>query len=273
MKFSQILLVVALMILSSCSWEKKAQDQNIIQVSQDKVIIAPQAKFLEHIEIITLGAHEVRRVAFQSVGKMIALSNASNELTGPKTTWAELDPETTKEARLNLKPESEGTAYGVTSVPIDLLKQIRIGHTLRIKHYRVEEDGWQASVVHIVPTADPATEDIVFRIPKGHDLYPGTNCEVKFPLLQTQAVSVPATALLHEGLDEYVWQEVAPNEFVAKKVTLAEGSSDEVILSSGISARSRIIGRGAILLKPEIKAILAYREEAKHAQKIDRRLP
>jgi hypothetical protein len=246
----------------------------VFQVKEDRVVIASNSKFLQHIEVLSLGNYESREVSFQSIGKMIALSNASNELTGPATTWTELDPGTTGAVHLRLQPEPEGTSYGVTSVPTELVPQIRLHQEVRLKHYRVTEEGWKAEISGIVPTNDSSTFNIVFRVPKGHDLYPGTTCEVAFPLLRAKAIKVPATALLHHGLDEYIWQEIAPNEFAPHKVILVEGSSDEVILSSGITANSKIIGHGAILLKPEIKTILAHNNnEDAHAREVDRHSP
>ena len=243
-------------LLSACS-HPVTESPPPIQVKLDRIMIDPTSRFMQHLEILPLGSYEARQVQFQSVGKMIALSSASNELTGSKTTWAELDPSVTQTAQIKLKPEAEGIAYGVTSVSAELAKQTRIGQILHLKHYHVTESGWSAAIVKLVTTNDSATVDVVFRVNNGHDLYPGTTCEVIFPLLQAKAIKVPATSLIHQGLDEYVWQEVATGEFVPRKVTPVEGSPDEVILSSGISEKTKIIGRGAILLKPQIKLILA----------------
>jgi len=227
-----------------------------LQIQNGRVLVPVASPFFKHLEVLALGAYETRSVEFQSVGKLIALANSSNELTGAATSWAELEPAITKSAQLHLGSEPVGTAYGVTSIAAELAKQIHLGQQVRIKHYRVSETGWGATIVRVVPNVDSGTADVVFRVSDGGDLYPGTTCEVRFPLLQAKALKVPATALVHEGLDEYIWQVISPSEFKLEKVTAVEGSSDDVLISSGVLEKSKIVGRGAILLKPLIRKIL-----------------
>jgi len=269
------LIAVALSLsLAGCSLgfsdSAEKQEENVFQLEPDRVKVDPGSGLLNHLEIIALGTYSSRQVAYQSVGKMIALSTPSDELVGPRTTWIELDSASTHAAHLSLSPEAAGTAYGVTSIPAEFLSQIKSRHSIRVKHYQVAEPGWEGTIVKVLPTADPNTADVVFRVPHGNDLYPGTGCEVKFPLVHAVAVKVPSTALVHEGVDDYVWQELSPGTYAPRKVSLAEGTADEVILSSGISADSKIIGRGAILLKPELKPILNLAEEHQRASSANR---
>ena len=257
---------ISLMVLICACTPPKPESRVQMQIKTNSVVIDPQSYFAKHLEVLSLGTYESRQVQFQSVGKMIAVSNASHDLRGARTIWAELDPSVTRAAQLKLSPENEGVAYGVTSVSAELIKQISLGQGLFLKHYHVVEAGWKASIYKLIPTQDSSTVDIVFRVPDGRDLYPGTNCEVMFPLLHAQAIRVPATSLVHQGIDEFVWQEIAANEYRPQRVTPVEGSPDEVILSSGISEKSRIVGRGAILLKPLIKSILANAAGASHVE-------
>ena len=266
MKLKIVLISFLFLFLFGCSrGPLENRVETVFELQSDRIKIDSHSKFLKHLEIISLDSSESRTIAYESIGKMIALSNPSNDLTGPRTQWIELDLETLREAQLILQAEPEGSAYGMTLIPSDFAVQIRRNQPVYVRRYLGLDEGWSASVVKLIPTQDPLFVNVVFRLPIAHDLYPGTNCQVKFPLLQARATRVPSTAVLHDGVDEYVWQEIAPGEFVPHKVALAEGTSDEVILSSGISSQYKIIGRGAILLKPQLRPFLMQKEESKNA--------
>ncbi len=61
---------------------------------------------------------------------------------------------------------------------------------------------------------------------------------------------------MHEETREYVWKEVAPAQFAAQSVSVVDASPTEVAVL-GLSPGDRIVGRGAILLKPLLKRVLA----------------
>jgi hypothetical protein len=261
----KLILISIVSTLTGCHAKNPEKPAGALEIKSGILSIPSASPFLKHIEVISLGSYETREVDFQSVGKMIALSNSSNELTGARTTWSELEPALTKKLDLNLIPEEDGSAYGQTSVSGELSNQIRIGQTVRIRHYRVTEGGWTGTIVKLLPSQDPSTVDVVFHINKARDIYPGTTCEVLFPLLHTRSIKVPTQALVHEGLDEFVWLAVGPNQFRPQKVTPVDGSSEEVILAGGVSEKSKVVSRGAILLKPKIKQILQDNQGAGHA--------
>ena len=82
------------------------------------------------------------------------------------------------------------------------------------------------------------------------------NCVVTFQNLQNSIVKVATTALLHEGVYEYVLKEIGPYQFIPQVITIGEGTPDEVDVIQGLAPDDKVAMRGAILLKPVLHELL-----------------
>lgn len=215
---------------------------------------------LERLEVVPVGAAGGESAAYRGVGQIIALSNASGSLTGERVGWVELDPKVTAAAglRLDASGAEGGTAYGLTSLGAEYGSRVEPGQAISISRYGLRKAGVTAVIVKILRLPGDGA-DVVFRFTKAQEWFPGTNCEVSFPMLRGRPVRIPTTAPVHEGADEYVWKEEAPGRFSAQAVSIVDATPSEVSVL-GLSPGDRIVARGAILLKPLLKRLLAPRK-------------
>jgi hypothetical protein len=233
----------------------------ILSIEGDRVVVQPESRFMKRLNSITVQSLPGTRFSLQAVGQMLALANPSGALSGPKISWVELDPDISQSVGLNLSSFSGseiGTAFGAVAVSSEYEGQIALGERVVIARYGLKRSKTSGSVVFAHPSRSGAIDsmDVVFRVADGSEWYPGTNCEITFPLHRSIPVKIPTTALLHEGAREYVLKEVAPAQFSAVNVSITEETPDQAMVL-GLNSGDRIIGVGAILLKPELHFLLS----------------
>ena len=226
-----------------------------------RLVLAPGSSLRASLQIVAAGEAAGESRAYRAVAQILALSNASGNLTGDRTGWVELDPKLSASAGLRLDGKDvPGTAYGLATLPVELAVRVKAGQRLEIARYGLEKPRVPGRVVRIV--ARPGGEDradVVFRFENAQDWFPGTNCEASFPFLTGRPVRIPTTAPIHEGTAEYVWKEVAPGRFEARSVSFVDSSPEEADVL-GLKPGDRIAARGAILLKPLLRRVLAHRK-------------
>jgi hypothetical protein len=155
-----------------------------------------------------------------------------------------------------------GEAFGVVSLPEEYLRQLKQYESVSISRYGLLESRSSAQVISIQPTkvngitvaGEPI--QVVFKIMSGQDWYPGTNCVVYFPMLGTKPLLIPSTALLHEGQQEYLLQEVGKGQYLPRPVYVLDTINDSVLVIGKIKPGETIISRGSILLKPILHRLL-----------------
>lgn len=225
--------------------------------SDGRVALRPDSRLLERLEIVPVGGARDETRPFRAVGQVIALSNASESLTGERIGWVELDGALSASAGLKLDGgEPAGTAYGLASVAPGDAKALARGQAVEITRYGLLRGGVAGTIVKLVPSPDNESVTVVFRFLRAQDWFPGTNCEVGFPALRGHPVTIPTTAPVHEGTREYVWKQVAPEEFAAQSVSVVDATPGTVAVL-GLRPGDRIVGRGAILLKPLLRRALS----------------
>lgn len=69
-----------------------------------------------------------------------------------------------------------------------------------------------------------------------------------------QAVRLPNTALVTEGLYSYVFVEVAPRQFVKRRVKLAVQDREYSYVSEGVAKGERVVVGGSLLLQSELQS-------------------
>lgn len=229
-------------------------------IAGGRVTLSPGSKLPGKLEIVTVGAASDQSVEFRTVGQVIALSNTSGELTGDRIGWVELEPKLTQSVELKLDGgEPAGVAYGLTNLPAEYATRIAAGQTLQIARYGLKRGG-VSGVIRKVVRVEGDGINVVFRFQQAQDWFPGTNCEVSFPLLRGRPVRIPTTSAVHEGIQDYVWRETAPGQFEAQLVSMVDATPDDLAVL-GLNPGDRIVARGAILLKPLLAPLLAQRKD------------
>ena len=260
-----LLITVSVFSMSSffisCTEQKPAPSASY-RIEKNRIILTEGTPFFKHLEIKKVQA--VKDAAgLKTVGQMIALANPSGNLSQEKISWAELDHDFTKSLGLNLKAQgaSVGTAFGVTSIPMDYRGQVKVGESVEISRYGLKKTAMKG-VISQINTAEEnhPTFKVIFKLSNGQDWYPGTNCEIRY-LLVVQPVEIPTTAILHEGLHEYVLRQVAPDQFEMVSVVVLDEVSDMAQVV-GLKVDDSVIASGAILFKPELHNFIQDKKES-----------
>ncbi len=238
-----------------------------VSIERDRIVVRAGSRLLNHLEIAELGAGGFRRSGFKMVGQIIALANPAVECSrssgeaGCSVTWVELDKDLSREIGLNLDrlaSSKVGDVIGLTTLPLSYATKVGPGQQVEVSHYGLNHGSESATILYVRLKTLLWGDGIpvIFRLSNTQEWLPGTNCEVTFPFIRSQSKTIPTTALLHEGLYDYILRETAPNEFVPSRVTIEDESSESADVITNLSSGDKIVKRGAILLKPYIHQML-----------------
>lgn len=222
-----------------------------VSIAGGRLKIRPDSRLIGKLEILPARASG-QQGGLRMIGQIVALANPSAGPSGPKIDWSTLDPEVLSNVQLRLDRLSAqvGDVIGLTELPRSYLGRVSPGKRVQVARYGVTSQT-QGRVLFARPDIHWGEDvPILFKIEGDPAWLPGSNCEVIFPLIRSQAVKVPTTAILHEGIHEYVLKQAGPQEFVPRAITIGEGDPDEMEVVTGLFPDDTIVGRGAILLKP-----------------------
>lgn len=234
---------------------------NPITITGNSIQIEQDSKFLQQLQIAAVTSPPGEQHKLKTVGQMIAIANPPGSLTKNEVSWLTLDlsPDNSQnmansiphaiQRLFGLKLPANapiGLAYGVTQVN----NEIHVGEQAQVNRYGLRQITTTATVVSVL------ANNVIFSIADGRDWYPGTNCEIEFPLISKQAVSLSPLSMLHEGIREYVLKELAPNQFVPEEIVVLNETNDQVYALGNLVPGDRVIERGAILLKPVMHQFL-----------------
>jgi hypothetical protein len=267
---SLAVLTAGCALLGACSapLDKGYDPDQAVSLEKGQIVVRQDSPFLKHLEVAPLGAERAQGEAFKVVGQVVALANNSDELTGSGILWSELDPALTQSLGLSLSAGADvavGQAYGMVEVPASFAGQLSRGETVSVSRYGLRKFNTPARVASVRPSPDD--EDwvrVVFRIPPGDEWYPGNNCEVAFSMLRSHPVTVPTTALLHEGSQEYLLRALGPGRYSPLRIVILDTleTGREALIIGDIPRGAQFVSRGAILLKPYLHGILRARAKA-----------
>jgi hypothetical protein len=221
---------------------------------------------MEQINVVPVNPAPGGERKLRTVGQMVAMANSSGDLLMQEASWVLLDPALARSLALPLsKTAPIGLSFGETTLPAGYQNEIHSGERVEIYRYGLKQGSTAGTIVSIRKGATETSQDIViFAIQHGLDWYPGTNCEVEFPLVHRQAVTISPLSMLHEGLREFVLKETAPGRFVPVEITVVNETKDQVYALGDIAPGDRIVERGAILIKPMVHSILKAERETVH---------
>ncbi len=80
----------------------------------------------------------------------------------------------------------------------------------------------------------------------------GLTAEARIPMgPRVQALLIPASAVLHEESETFVFVESEPGVFRRRRVTTGEHSSEQVVVSEGLNLGEKVVSSGAAALRSE----------------------
>jgi cobalt-zinc-cadmium efflux system membrane fusion protein len=176
---------------------------------------------------------------------------------------AGVDPEVIREAK-------EGLVLIVAEVPEMKISLVKIGLPCEAKFFGVPDQLYHGKVGRLGPSVakEKRTLRVTFEVPNlGGKLLPGMFAEIGLGAESRRLLTVPVEAVLHADNADYVMKEETSGRFRAVKVTVDEprqtshhngshGNESCIPVIDGLHEGERVVGDGAILLKPMlVKAI------------------
>ncbi len=148
-----------------------------------------------------------------------------------------------------------GTVIVVAEVPESKIGEVQDGNSCSASFYGIPGKTFPGHVGQPAPVLSP--EGRTLRVPfevldSQRQLRPGMFAEVALGTDERDALFAPADGLLHIGTLDYLMVEVTPRKWQATPVRAGEPLGGRIEVLSGVKAGQRVMGNGAILLKPLI---------------------
>ena len=168
---------------------------------------------------------------------------------------------------MEVRPDLPNPLFVVTDptrlwVIIDLpehnLSKVEAGHPVAVEVDAYPEERFPATIERIGQTVDPATRRIQVRCTLANPerkLKPDMYARVTLLADESKrAVRVPNSALITEGMYNFVFVEREPGVFEKRRVKLGVQDRDFSYIESGLETGARIVAVGPLLLSAELKA-------------------
>lgn len=141
----------------------------------------------------------------------------------------------------------------LADVPEGRVNRVKIGQGCRATFFGLPNEPFTGKVNSIAPvlSRERRTLRVLFTIDDPNDrLRPGMFAEIGLGTDPRDTLLVPADAVLHVGRADYVLVAAGPNNWRVAEVQIGEPHNGDVEVLTGVTADDRVIGKGAILLKP-----------------------
>ena len=147
----------------------------------------------------------------------------------------------------------------VAEVPERAAGRVRLGMTCQVRFFALPDRVFTGRVSSISPVIakDKRVLNVQFTVKDTENvLRPGMFAEIGLGTDKRQALLMPADGVLHVGDNDYALVAAGQGGWQVTKVQTGElrGASVEVL--GGLKAGERVLGKGAILLKPLVVAAL-----------------
>jgi hypothetical protein len=147
----------------------------------------------------------------------------------------------------------DGSAVAVADVPEAKIGRAREGQACTAQFYGFPETVFSGRVSRLAPTLsqERRTLRVLFELsdPQGR-LKPGMFADIGLGTDLRDTVMVPADGVLHVGRSDYVLVGTEPGIWKVTEVIVGELSGSGIEILDGLQGGERVIGSGAILLKP-----------------------
>jgi hypothetical protein len=152
-----------------------------------------------------------------------------------------------------LAANREGTAIVVGEVPEGRVAAVSEGQACEARFSAYPNVSFPGTVGRLAPTLsrDRRTLRVAFQlIDAAGRLRPGLFADVLLGTELRAVLTIPADAILHIGRADYVLTELKPGQYRVAEVRVGEPTGSRIEVHAGLRADARVIGDGAILLKP-----------------------
>ncbi|AKU98765.1 Cobalt/zinc/cadmium efflux RND transporter, membrane fusion protein, CzcB family [Labilithrix luteola] len=166
---------------------------------------------------------------------------------------AGLDPEALGSAK-------EGSALLVADVPESKIERAQQGQSSKARFYGLPGREFVGTVNRISPTVtrEQRTLRVLVILDDKHgELRPGMFADVGLGTDERDALWAPSDGILHVGKSDYLLVSHGAGQWVVTEVTLGESRGPESEVLRGVPGGTKVLGQGAILLKPFVIESLA----------------
>jgi RND family efflux transporter MFP subunit len=159
-----------------------------------------------------------------------------------------------------LATASEGAAIVSAEVPEARFAEVRPGQACSAVFYAAPGATLRGKLRSLgsAISRERRTLPVLFELRDDQGrLRPGMFADVGIGTEERETLLVPADAVLHVGREDYVLVGGEPGQFRVAPVRVADGYEGRLQVLDGVKAGDRVIGSGAILLKPYLASALA----------------
>ncbi|MBT9098910.1 efflux RND transporter periplasmic adaptor subunit [Methylovulum psychrotolerans] len=249
------------------------------------------AKRLEKIRELTAAQYNSQKLAVDRLRKLVATgTEAIRDLTAAEATLMEVqlggqkdvyEAETAltvssrSRAALERKLLQEGvdpvllesSSPGVSLIMADVpelrISLVAVGQACAARFYGLPDQVFAGKVRSLAPTlsAERHTLRVFFELNDAADQFkPGMYAEIGLGTDPRDAILVPTDGVLHSGNSDYVLIGAQEGLWRITEVSVGESIDDRIEILKGVREGERIIGNGAILLKPMLVQSLQNEE-------------
>src|SRR3989449_3578596 len=150
---------------------------------------------------------------------------------------------------------SEGATLVMADVPEARVGLVAAEQACEARFYGFPDMVFPGKVSSLAPTlsGERRTLRVFFELNDQHGrLKPGMYAEIGLGTDPRQTVLLPADGVLHVGRSDYVLVETEPGVWRVTEVKVGEQDGTRVEILDGLQGGERVIGNGAILLKPVV---------------------
>jgi cobalt-zinc-cadmium efflux system membrane fusion protein len=142
-------------------------------------------------------------------------------------------------------------------LPERLLGLVKKGNGVEVESDAYPHQRFKATVLQLAQSVDPNTRRVTVRARlDNRELKLLPEMYVRAYLLQDSGtgVRVPNSAVVNQGVYNYVFVQTQPAEFARRKVTLLTQGIDSSYVGEGLQGNERVVTTGALLLDAELSA-------------------
>jgi len=252
-------------------WQKSESDvefnwKEVEKVRQlDQATVNAQQKLVERLrKLVAIGTDSEKDMAAEEANLLQAQINGAKSIHEAETALKQAERAQAALARqlqqAGVDPEllahaADGTAIVVAEVPEAKIGQVRLNQACVAQFFGFPDKSFNGKLSHIAPivSKDSRTLRVLFVLEDSEDLLkPGMFAEIGLGTDVRPALLIPADGVLHVGRADYVLRETEAHTWQASEVKLGELNGQDIEILSGLATGDRVVGAGAILLKPYV---------------------
>ncbi len=255
---------------------KAIRDLNESRISAQKEVVARMEKLVAAgtDTVKDLVAERTNLIQFEIQGRKdirdqeeaVRLAHRTEAALSRQLQQAGLEPAMLRSAA------AEGDIV-VAEVPERLMDLVKLGMTCEVRFYALPSRVFTGKVSGISPVVskDKRVLNVQFIVKDSENLIrPGMFAQVGLGTDKRQSLLIPADGVLHVGEKDYILVETEPQTWEITEVQIGELRGSDVEVLSGVKADDRVLGKGAILIKPVVVRCLQATDSAAKAAVVGR---